>query len=180
MIKLTELKKMIKANSHRPAFYSEGLKNVIFNYNSRVIIEIKQCDQLKLFNHLKSINYVDNDYKFDDFYLDLELKNKLEKIIGNKWDHNLLLVNTGIQFYKYTEWSYDQKIPYQVFKTEKGLMKIKSEYIGFLDQNVKTGCVLKTNDTQSMCFIYNNTNDCIGVCMVEKFDMDELTEYTKW
>jgi len=29
MIKLTELKRMIKTNSLRPAFYSEGLTNVI-------------------------------------------------------------------------------------------------------------------------------------------------------
>ena len=106
MIKLTELKKMIKSNSLRPAFYSEGLTNVIFHYSQQVIIELKQCDQTKLFHHLKSINYVDNNYKFNEnlAIIDHELKNKLEKLKGKNYDHTQLLVDTGIQFFQSGAW----------------------------------------------------------------------------
>jgi len=180
MIKMTELKKMIKANNYRPCFYSEGLNNVIFNYGQQVIIELNQCDKEKLFHYLKDIKYTDFDYKFNDFHLDSELKNKLKKIKGSKWDHKYLLIDTGIQFNKKGLWADSPKVIYKVFKTEKGLMKIKDEYICMLNQDIKKGCVLKTNEAHSMIFIYNNTNDCIGVCMAEKFELDELTEYTQW
>jgi len=182
MIKLTELKRMIKSNSLRPAFYTEGLTNPIFNYQKELLIELKQCDQLKLFNHLKSINFVNDEFKFNENqnYFDAELKIKLEKVKGNKSDHVQNLVDTGIQFHKPSLWHNNTKILYKVFKTPKGLMKIKDEYICILNQDIKKGVVLKTNEAHSMVFIYNNTNDCIGVCMGEKFEMDELTEYTQW
>ena len=59
-------------------------------------------------------------------------------------------------------------------------MKIKDEYLCILNQDIKKGVMLKTNETQNMVFIYNNTFDIIGVCMGEKFEMSELTEYTQW
>ena len=59
-------------------------------------------------------------------------------------------------------------------------MKIKDEYLCILNQDVKKGVMLKTNEAQNMVFIYNNTFDIIGVCMGEKFEMNELTEYTQW
>jgi len=182
MIKLTELKRMIKSNSLRKAFYTEGLTNVIFNYDRMVLIELKQCDQLKLFNYLKSINYVDDEYSFgeNELHTDSELKNKLEKLKGNTSSHTQCLVDTGIQFNKKGLWADSPKVIYKVFKTKKGLMKIKDEYICMLNQDIKKGVVLKTNEAHSMIFIYNNTNDCIGVTMGEKFEMDELIEYTQW
>ena len=182
MIKLTELKRMIKSNSLRKAFYSEGLTNVIFNYDRMVLIELKQCDQLKLFNYLKSINYVDDKYSFgeNELYTDSELKNKLEKLKGNTSEHIQCLVDTGIQFHQSGAWKDSEKTLYKIFKTKNGLMKIKDEYICLLNQDIKKGVVLKTNEAQSMIFIYNNTNDCIAVCMGEKFEMSELTEYTNW
>jgi len=182
MVKLTELKRMIKQNSLRPAFYSEGLINVIFHYSQQVIIELKQCDQTKLFHYLKDINYVDEEYKFNETLaiIDPELKNKLEKLKGKNYEHTQCLVDTGIQFSQAGAWKDAVKTLYKVFKTEKGLMKIKDEFICMLNQDIKKGVVLKTNEAHSMIFIYNNTNDCIGVCMGEKFEMSELTEYTQW
>ena len=182
MIKLTELKRMIKQNSLRPAFYSEGLTNVIFHYSQQVIIELKQMDQLKLFNHLKSINFVNEEYVFNEnlAIIDNELKNKLEKLKGKNYEHTQCLVDTGIQFSQAGAWKDSVKTLYKVFKTPKRLMKIKDEYICMLNQDIKKGVVLKTNEAHSMIFIYNNTNDCIGVCMGEKFEMSELTEYTQW
>jgi len=173
---------MIKNNECRPAFYSEGLTNVIFHYSRQVIIELTQCDQVKLFHHLKAINYVNDEYIFNEnlAIIDYELKNKLEKLKGNKSDHTQMLVDTGIQFLSAGQWKDSVKTLYKVFKTPKGLMKIKDEYICMLNQDIKKGCVLKTNEVHSMIFIYNNTNDCIGVCMGEKFEMSELTEYTNW
>jgi len=183
MIKLTELKRMIKTNSLRPAFYSEGLTNVIFHYSLQVIIELKQCDQLKLFNYLKSINYVNDEYIFNEnlAIIDPELKNKLEKLKGKNYEHTQILIDTGIQFNRRYQGARENDTTlYKVFKTKKGLMKIKDEYICMLNQDIKKGVVLKTNEVHSMVFIYNNTNDCIGVCMGEKFEMSELTEYVQW
>ena len=182
MIKLTELKRMIKANSLRQAFYTEGLTNVIFNYDRMVLIELKQCDQLKLFNYLKSINFVNDEYQFNEneYHTDSELKNKLTKLKGNASEHTQCLVDTGIQFHQSGAWQDSEKTLYKIFKTEKGLMKINNEYICLLNQDIKKGVVLKTNEAHSMIFIYNNTNDCIGVCMAEKFELEELTEYTNW
>lgn len=180
MIKLTELKRMIKTNNLNPAFYSEGLQNLIFNYNQQFIIKLKEIDQLKVFNFLKSSNITDFDYRFHENYFDAELKNKLDKIAGSTHEHIHHLVNTGIQFLKAGLFESDEKILYKVFKTEKGLMKIKDEYICVLNQDAKKGCMLKTNEAHSMVFIYNNTFDLIGVCMGEKFEMGELTEYTQW
>jgi len=177
MIKLTELKKMIKANNYRPAFYSEGFNSVIFNYSQQIIIELEnQVNKEKLFHHLKDIRYTDFDYKFDEFHLDPELKNKLEKLKGSKYDHKYSLLNTSIEFLK-DGFGRNEKIPYQIFKTEKGLLKIKTEIICLLDQKE---IHLKTNEDQTMVFIYNDFNDCIGVCMCEKFELNELTEYTNW
>jgi len=179
MIKLTELKKMIKANNYNPCFYSEGLNNVIFNYASQIIIELNQCDKTKLFHHLKSINYVNDDYAFEDYRIDSELKNKLDKLKGKNYDHTQRLVDTGIQF-NHQYHGCTNKTLYKIFKTEKGLMKIKDEYICMLNQDIKKGVELRTNEAHSMIYIYNNTNDCIGVCMMEKFEMSELTEYANW
>jgi len=145
-----------------------------------LLIELKQCDNLKLFHFLKDTRYTDSDYKFNDFHLDPELKNKLEKIKGNKSDHKYQLVYTGIQFHKKEAWEGAPKILYKVFKTQKGLIKIKDEYICLLNQDIKKGVVLKTNEEKTMIYIYNNTNNCIGVTMGEKFEMDELIEYTTW
>ena len=180
MIKLTELKRMIKANNLNPCFYAEGLNNVIFNYKQQLTIILKQIDQPKLFAYLQSTNYVSADLKFTPYNLDMDLKNKFERITANKLEHTQMLVDTGIQFHKKGKWKDEEKILYKVFKTEKGLMKIKDEYICMLNQDIKKGVVLKTNEAHSMIFIYNNTNDIIGVCVGEKFEMSELTEYTQW
>jgi len=177
MIKLTELKRMIKTNTYRACFYSEGVNNVIFNYSQQILLELNQIDKEKLFNHLISIQYVHDDLSLKSFFFDAELKVKLEKLKGNKYDHKYNLVNTGIEFKKDGQWESNDKISYQVFKTSKGLLKIKTECICLFDQKE---IYFKTNESHSMIFIYNNTNDCIGVCMGEKFDMDELIEYTQW
>jgi hypothetical protein len=169
---------MIKANTYRPAFYSEGLNNVIFNYCQQIIIELeKQVNKEKLFHYIKDIRYTDFDYKFDEFHLDLELKNKLEKLKGSKYDHKYNIVNTGIEFKKDNQWKMDDKISYQIFKTQKQLLKIKTETIALLDQK---DIHFKTNEDHTMIYIYNDFNDCIGLCMCEKFNLDELTEYTTW
>jgi len=180
MIKLTELKRMIKANTYRACFYAEGVNNVIFNYSQQILLELNQIDKDKLFNHLMSIQYVHDDLSLKSFFFDTELKEKLEKLKGSKLDHKYLLINTGIEFQKPGVWQDAPKIPYQVFKTKNRLLKIKTELIGLLDQDIKKGCNFYTNEDHNIIYIYNNTNDCIGVCMAEKFEMSELTEYTQW
>jgi hypothetical protein len=172
MIKLTELKRLIKTNKIVYTFYVESLCKVTFNYNNKLILNLQGIDTKKFYEYIKSLNMCNDEYIIDSIYLDNEsripnlLKTLFEQIKDNEPS---LILETGIQYKSMQQGRQD----YIVFKSNNGLIKIEFELISLLDINKYN---LYVNKELNIVYINTEYNDFIGVCHCNKFELSELNE----
>ena len=168
MIKLTELKNAIKKNRIMNMFYNEGVVKNLFSYNNRCIVSLEKMDIEKLYKHLQNENIVNVNLEFNKTYINDNLINTFEKFKTECKKDNFL-VDTNIVFKQEIGFN---SVEYRLLKSKNGLFKLETELIKFLDYSK---LVLYTNeDSNNLVYIFNDFNDFMGFCMIEKCSKEEL------
>lgn len=170
MIKLTELKNAIKKNRISNMFYNEGLLKNLFSYNNRCIVSLEKMDIEKFYKHLQKENIANVNLEFKKIYINDNLINTFEKFKTESKKDNFL-IDADIVFKQEAGF---KSIEYRLLKSKNGLYKLETELIKFLDYDK---LALYTNeDNHNLVYIYNDFNDFIGFCMIEKCTQSELLE----